>query len=388
METPTTNKVDPLDCLTMTMQLLMNALVRNKTFRKLTQKERSVLLLFISTGFAGIITLMLEREAGRHQADALIAVVTKDVYEEFYEQNSRKKQELEDDDDEEGRRKKRLKCKHDHERAWMCIQQDYLGPTPIYTDKQFEEVYRLTKGCVERLIVACCKNEPSFFGRHRVDATGKPGIRVECKVLGILKCIAFGCSGVAFRDYHQMARNTFSENLKAFFRAILADDELRGTYLRAPTRADARRVEALHKKKHGVAGMLLSGLDCLHVFWKNCPVGQQCHFKNGKNKMSSVVLEGGVDYNCWFWHASCGHPGTNNDITIWDQSDLQKKFISEGWSKYVDFEFKIDGQKFNKLWCLVDGIYPALARFVKTLPVAVGETTILGLACHCKPFFP
>ena len=367
------NKPEALDCMAMGIQYFVALLMRNKSLNKIDARGRNILLLFLTTGYAGVIALMMEQEAAIQKAEALVAVVTKNVYEEFYKGNNQKRQ-LEDDDDHQpavASRKKRRQSRHNHERAWMCIQQDYLGPDPIFTDKQFEEVYRLTKGCVEKLIGACCRNEPTYFGRERVDATGKGGIRVECKVLGILKCVAFGCSGVAFRDYHQMAQNTFSENLKAFFRAILADDELRATYLRAPTRADARRVEETNRKKHKVAGMLLSGLDCLHVFWKNCPVGQQCHFKNGKNKMSSIVLEGGVDYNCWFWHVSCGHPGTNNDITIWDQSDLQKKFISEGWSKYVDFDFEIDGQNFKKLWCLVDGIYPALARFVKTLPVAL-----------------
>mgnify|MGYP000260874272 FL=1 len=187
----------------------------------------------------------------------------------------------------------------------------------MFTDKQFEEVFRLTKSKAERLMQVCCQHNPKTFCPGP-DATGKPGIRPEVKVLGVLKCVAFGCSSVAFRDYHQMARNTTSECLKSFFEAIAIDKDLKATYLRVPTDADVRRISKLHEEKHGIPGMLLS-LDCLHVLWKNCPVGQQCHYKNAKkNKMSSVVLEGGVDWNCWFWHASCGHPGANNDINIWD----------------------------------------------------------------------
>jgi hypothetical protein len=167
-----------------------------------------------------------------------------------------------------------------------------------------------------------------------------------------------------------MARNTISECLKAFFRAILADKDLRDKYLRAPTATDARRISKLHEEKHGVPGMLMS-LDCMHVSWKNCPVGQQCHFKaTKKNKMATVVLEAGVDWNCWFWHVSCGHAGTNNDVNIWDVSSLQQQFLSPWWNQYVDFEFDIDGKRFHRLWCLVDGIYPALSRFVKTIPYA------------------
>ena len=170
-----------------------------------------------------------------------------------------------------------------------------------------------------------------------------------------------------------MARNTTSECLKAFFEAITNDNDLKATYLRVPSVADVRRISELHEEKHGIPGMLLS-LDCLHVLWKNCPVGQQCHYKNAKkNKMSSVVLEGGVDWNCWFWHASCGHPGTNNDINIWDVSSLQEMFLSREFNMDVDFPFQIDGKTFQRLWCLVDGIYPPIGRFVKTIPVAVGR---------------
>ena len=107
---------------------------------------------------------------------------------------------------------------------------------------------------------------------------------------------------------------------------------------------------------------------------KNCPVRQQCHHKNAKkNKMLSAVLEGGVDWNCWFWHASCGHPDSNNDINILGVSLLQEMFLSNEFNMNVDFPFQINGQTFQRLWCLVDGMCPPIGRFVKTIPVAVGK---------------
>jgi Plant transposon protein len=39
----------------------------------------------------------------------------------------------------------------------------------------------------------------------------------------------------------------------------------------------------------------------------------------------------------------------------------------------VDFEFTINGQQFKRLYLLVDGIYPAVSRFVKTLAVPIGK---------------
>ena len=333
---------------------------------------------FLIASVVAPLLLALKIEQTKADRRALIALITTKVYTEHWNNQNKKRKARESTEEEEeddhtnnkGNKRSRRATRHNHERAIACIQEDYLCERPIFIDKQFEEVFRLTKGCVEKIIKACVEQEPYFFAPG-CDATGKKGIPVEVKVLSILKCCAFGCSGVAWRDYHQIARNTNTEALKAFFRAILADKDLSGVYLRTPNANDARRIEELHRKKHKVAGLLFS-LDCCHIMWKNCPVGLQGHFKNGKNKLSSVVLEAAVDYHTWIWHASAGHPGTLNDINIWDVSDLQKAFLSEWWNNHIDFEFEVHGQKFNKLWVLVDGIYPAIARFVKTISCPIG----------------
>ena len=346
-----------------------------RTASKLTPKRKAQMLFLLIATNASVATLMAEKEDEERKRRELIHSAVESVYTEFWSKNRKKRSTTTGDEGQEitTSNKKRRPTKHDHERAWQCIQQDYLGPEPIFTDKQFEEVYRLTKRKVNQLIDECCRHRPDCFGRDIKDATGKSGIRVECKVLGILKCVAFGCSGVAFRDYHQMAGNTFTVNLKAFFDAITRDDYLKGTYLRSPNKCDAMSVCELHRKKHNVEG-LLGCIDCYHWMWKNCPVAQQCHYKNGKNKMSSVVLEAMVDHNTWFWHASFGHAGTNNDINIWDVSELQSDFMSSYFHEVIDFPFAMDSERFDRLWCLVDGIYPPLNRFVKTISQPVGET--------------
>ena len=339
-------QLDPATGLSLALGVFSCQLRQHVKVSEMTAAVRKMLLMIFITGCLSVVGLMLDKQDRiKRQYDVLAAVV-EEVYGEFYDSQNKRKSS----DEEININKKKRRTKHDHDRAWQCIQQDHLGPQPTFTDKQFEEVFRLTKSKVERLIQVCCRHKPKTFCPGP-DATGKPGIRPEVKVLGVLKCAAFGCSGVAFRDYHQMARNTTSECLKDFFYSITADEDLNATYLRAPTRADAKRMSKLHEEKHGMPGLLLS-LDCMHVLWKNCPVGQQCHYKNAKkNKMSSVALEGGVDWNCWFWHASCGHPGTNNDINIWDVSSLQEMFLSKEFNMDVDFPFQIDGKTFQRLWC-------------------------------------
>jgi hypothetical protein len=147
--------------------------------------------------------------------------------------------------------------------------------------------------------------------------------------------------------------------------------ELNEKYLRMPTREDARRVSSLHERIHGIIGMLGS-LDCMHVPWKNCPKAWQGQFVCGKIGKPTIVLEGLADYNLWFWHVAFGYPGSMNDINVWDNSPLHKAYVNGAFSS-IDFEFHIGGSRFTKLWVLVDGIYPKLARFVQTISVPLGR---------------
>jgi Plant transposon protein len=334
-------------------------------------KEQLLLLTHVVGTCAFLAAHAIEEQAKKEEImSCRVMITTGVVFTQYYNNHNRKRSMMAASDWEPREGKMRRLCFHNHARAGMSVEQDWLGINCTFSSRQFEQTFRLTRSIVERLIQACGNFEPTFF-TEKQSAIGKPAIPIEVKVLGILKCIAFGCSGTAFRDYHQMATNTFTEGLKAFFRALKADKALNGEYMRYPSRRDVKRVTGLHDDVHGVPGMLGS-LDCLHVYWKNCPVAWQGQFKNGRYKYSSVVVEAMVDHNLWFWHASIGHAGTNSDTNIWDVSPLQNALLSEHWAKHCDFEFMIDGQAFDKVWILVDGIYPPIARFVKTLSFLIG----------------
>ena len=78
------------------------------------------------------------------------------------------------------------------------------------------------------------------------------------------------------------------------------------------------------------------------------------------------MLEGGVDYNLWFWSSTCGHVGTNNDINVWDTSPLLTFFLSP---ECPDFPYRINDKAFDKLWCLVDwvcGMTHTISRCILT----------------------
>ena len=56
---------------------------------------------------------------------------------------------------------------------------------------------------------------------------------------------------------------------------------------------------------------------------------------------------------------------SNAGSRLGTRAKLLKAMLSGDFEE-LDFEFEIDGEYFNKLWFLTDGIYPGLSRFVKT----------------------
>ena len=70
-----------------------------------------------------------------------------------------------------------------------------------------------------------------------------------------------------------------------------------------------------------------------------------------------IVLEAVADNNLWFWHAAFGFAGSCYDINILDTSPLRTHFLDGSHAK-IDFDYSIGEFEFNKLYYLVDGIYP------------------------------
>jgi hypothetical protein len=250
----------------------------------------------------------------------------------------------------------------DRSRAGACIMADYLGILPRFCLDDFKRIFRVSRSTYEELKnIVCATN---VFFRERLDAANRLSISTDAKLLIALKYLAYGTCVNAFRDYFQMGESTAMASVKHFIKAVRS--ELCSKFFHPMSPADAKRVEELHHKQHGVRGMIGS-LDCSHFVWGNCPVAYHGQYQ-GKEGRPTVVVEAVADYNLYAWHAVFGYCGTLNDINIWDSSLLQKS-ICDGTFGVNDFPFVISGETFEELWLLVDGIYPALSRFVKPLSV-------------------
>jgi hypothetical protein len=270
---------------------------------------------------------------------------------------------LREDESDDGPPKKRAYIPKNFARAALAVEEDYYGPSPLFNDRQFERVFRVTRAIADSLLTGVAAANPFF--RQTEDAIGKPSICPKVKLLMALKLLAYGVSPSAFVDYFQMGEETGRRCLYFLTEYIASDEELQQRYLRRMNRSDARRLSELHQERHGIKGMIGS-LDCMHVFWRTCPVAWQGSFRGAKGK-PSLLLEALVDHNLWFWSASFGNAGAINDINAWDRSPLLKALIDGSFHSEVDFEFTIGNQSFHKMWIMVDGIYPELSRFVKTV---------------------
>ena len=259
--------------------------------------------------------------------------------------------------------KKRRMVKYDRQRAFDAVMSDWMNPTPRFDDKQFERTFRMKRWMVDYIISTLAKTD-SFWIQTR-DAVGRLSISPVVKLLTALKMLCFGVSFTAFKDYFQMGESTARFCLHELCTGLVKCPELSEKYLRLPSKSDARRIVQKHKDVHGIDGMLGS-LDVTKIKWEKCPQAWKGQFV-GKEGYATIGLEAVADYDLWIWHSAFGFPGSLNDINIWDRSTLFQSML-DGSHSMIDFPFKINGEDFNQLYYLVDGIYPWLKRFLCTIP--------------------
>jgi hypothetical protein len=269
---------------------------------------------------------------------------------------------------------------YDHAGAVACMMRDYLGPVPLFADRQFDVMFRLSRSRFQRLLEDVGNSGNSFFLAKK-DLAKRPVASLEARLLLPLKTLAYGVASHAFRDYFQMSETLARDCCLEFDKAIKS--LCQAECLRLPTAEDLKGIEKLHKSQHRVNGMYGS-LDCMHTHWKNCPKAWQGQFQ-GKEKKQTIVLEAICDYHMWFWHASYGYAGTLNDLNVLNLSPFLDALVDgrfaelERVSGVVPYQI-LEGQEFNEMFILVDGIYHQFSRFVKAHrePISRDEKTFTG----------
>ena len=253
--------------------------------------------------------------------------------------------------------KRSKRVAYNHDEALAAIRRDYSGNVPIFEGREFDTMFRISKARFEAIMMEVMLSGDEFY-LEKSDCTGRSCASVEAKLLLPLKTLAFGVASHAFRDYFQMSKTLAMQCCRHFNEKML--ELYKEEYLRLPTVDDLKAIDNMHNNKHGVRGMFGS-LDCMHVYWKNCPVAWQGQYK-GKGKKPSIVLEAISDYHLWFWHSSFGYAGTLNDLNILSLSPFVES-LTDGTFVNLEKEagvvpFLLDDETFDKMFILVDGIYP------------------------------
>jgi hypothetical protein len=78
-----------------------------------------------------------------------------------------------------------------HGEAFNCILRDYLGQEALFSGKNFEMMFRLSRSRVQRLLEDIGNAQIPFF-INTVDAAGNQGASIEARVLLPLKTYAYG----------------------------------------------------------------------------------------------------------------------------------------------------------------------------------------------------
>lgn len=241
---------------------------------------------------------------------------------------------------------------------------DYLAPHPRYPPSNFRSIFRIPLSLYNQL-------HDEILGRYAVfgqqkDAVGKGGHTTHQKLLSPLRRLA---TGLSFKQMDDMARMSVESQRKYFRLFLLAMKQLYGSMLlnRAPVLLELREIESKYAQS-GFPGCI-GCIDCMHLHWKNCPKEFKGQYHNPKSgKLATISCEALVDTELYCWHWFAGRAGTNNDITVMDNSPLFNDILGGERRMTLPEGYVLNGQcRKWLLYMLGDGIYPEWAILV--LPI-------------------
>ncbi|KAJ9546702.1 hypothetical protein OSB04_019245 [Centaurea solstitialis] len=105
--------------------------------------------------------------------------------------------------------------------------------------------------------------------RSNKERGGVKGLSPLQKCTSAIRQLAYESAADSIDEYLRMSETTSRECLDSFCQGII--HLYRQKYLRKPTVNDVQAFYALHDGRHGLPSML-SSIDCMHWYRKNCPV--------------------------------------------------------------------------------------------------------------------
>lgn len=242
--------------------------------------------------------------------------------------------------------------------SWFA---DYLSETPVYSAARFRDVFRIPLKLYWRLHDEIVE-EDSSFGQSR-DAFGRAGHSSHQKILCSLRRLG---NGLSFSQLDDMSRMSPESQREYFYKFLVAVVRRFGALFlnREPILGELRTIVGEYEDA-GFPGCM-GCIDCMHMHWKNCPKALKGQYHNPKDgKLATISCEALVDRNLYCWHWFSGRCGTNNDITVLDNSPLINDILAGNRTMTLPEGYLVNGaRRSGLLYMLGDGIYPDWAIFV------------------------
>ena len=113
---------------------------------------------------------------------------------------------------------KQRMVQYDYDCARRCIQQDYLGLSPIFNHCKFQWIFCITQGMYD-----CNKDEikgHNFYDDCDYEVTGCPTICIDAKILIALNHLGYRGATSEWVDYFQMGESTGCLCVETFCKSI------------------------------------------------------------------------------------------------------------------------------------------------------------------------
>jgi len=105
-------------------------------------------------------------------------------------------------------------CSHVKAAVWR----DYLCLYPLFDDKQFQHIFRVSKAIYETIRSAVQSHSP--FSTNEFDCCGKESIGLDVKVLMALNINAYSVTANAFHNYFQTGKSPCASALSASMKQL------------------------------------------------------------------------------------------------------------------------------------------------------------------------
>lgn len=248
--------------------------------------------------------------------------------------------------------------------------EDYLADTPRYRAYKFREVFRVPVKLYHVLHNRLIIDHPSL--NQRIDGLGRPGHTSHQKCLAGFRRLGQPTSYRKRDDSSCMS----PESQRIYFRTFVigVEKSYGPRYLnREPNMEELRRITSEYEEE-GFPGCRGS-LDCMHVRWKQCPLEVRGQYQNSKNgKLATISCEAIVAHGLYCWHWFAGRAGTNNDLTVLQNSPYFNALLLGQRALKLPEGYYVNGVLRNwVLYFLTDGIYGDWALFQKPITSPVDE---------------